>query len=140
MLMETLVFADEVVSPDTLDEVSDGVEVEVSERELTVARQLIEMLSEPFEPEKYRDEYRDAVLALIEAKVAGEEVAVVPAAPPPAAVPDLMAALQASVEAVGRYNASWDGEQQPKPKRARKQPEATPPRKRASTRQTTKKS
>ena len=140
MLMETLVFADEVVSPDTLDEVSSGVEVEVSEREVMVARQLIEMLSEPFEPEKYRDEYREAVLALIEAKVAGEELAVAPAAPAPAAVPDLMAALQASVEAVGRYNASWDGEEQPKPKRARKAAEATPPRKRASTRQTTKKS
>jgi DNA end-binding protein Ku len=140
MLMETLVFADEVVSPDTLDEVSAGIEVEVSERELMVARQLIEMLSEPFDPEKYRDEYRDAVLALIEAKASGTELAVAPAAPAPAAVPDLMAALQASVEAVGRYNASWDGEEQPKPKRARKQPAATPPRKRASTRQTTKKS
>jgi len=45
MLMETLVFADEVVSPDTLDEVAAGAEVEVSERELAVARQLIEMLS-----------------------------------------------------------------------------------------------
>ena len=140
MLMETLVFADEVVSPDTLDEVSAGAEVEVSERELMVARQLIEMLSEPFEPEKYRDEYREAVLALIEAKVAGEEVAVAAPAPAPAAVPDLMAALQASVEAVGRYNASWDGEEQPKPKRTRKQPDATSPRKRASTRPTTKKS
>ena len=81
-----------------------------------------------------------SVLALIEAKVAGKEVAVAPAAPAPAAVPDLMAALQASVEAVGRYNASWDGEEQPKPKRTRKQPDATSPRKRASTRPTTKKS
>jgi len=140
MLMETLVFADEVISPDTLEEVSAGGEVEVSEREVKVARQLIEMLSEPFEPAKYRDEYREAVLALIEAKVAGEEVAVAPAAPAPAAVPDLMAALQASVEAVGRYDASWEGAEQPKPKRTRKPPDAAPPRKRASTRQTTKKS
>ena len=143
MLMETLVFADEVVSPDTLEEVSAGVEVEVSERELMVARQLIEMLSESFDPAQYRDEYREAVLALIEAKVAGAEVALAPAAAAPAAaVPDLMAALQASVEAVGRYNARWQGEEQaqPKPKRAPKQPDATPPRKQASTRQTTKKS
>jgi len=149
IVMETLVFADEVVSPDTLDEVAAGAEVEVSERELTVARQLIEMLSGPFEPTQYRDEYRDAVLALIEAKVAGEEIAVAPSAPAPAAVPDLMAALQASVEAVGRFNERWDGDEPPKPKRTRKpataaakqQPKSQPqPRKRASTRPATKKS
>jgi DNA end-binding protein Ku len=116
MIMATLVFADEVVSPSTLDEVSGG-EVEVSERELAVASQLIEMLSGPFEAERYRDEYREAVLALIERKLSGEQIAVAPAAPPPAVAPDLMAALQASVEAVGRYNARWDGEQET-PKRA----------------------
>jgi DNA end-binding protein Ku len=146
MLMETLVFADEVVPPQTLDEVASAGEVEVSERELTVARQLIEMLSGPFEPDQYRDEYRDAVLELIEAKVAGREVSVAPAAPPAPAAPDLMAALQASLEAVGRYSASFDGgaAEQPaaaKPRRARKQAEAEPPaRKRSSTRQPTKKS
>ena len=146
MLMETLVFADEVVSPETLDEVAAGGEVELSERELSVARQLIEMLSGPFDSSQYRDEYRDAVLALIEAKVAGEEIAVAPSAPAPAPVPDLMAALQASVEAVGRFNERWDGDAGPKPKRARKPAAAAAeskpaPRKRASTsRASTKKS
>ena len=119
MIMATLVFADEVVSPSTLDEVG-GAEVEVSERELAVARQLIEMLSGPFEAERYRDEYREAVLALIERKLSGEQIAVAPAAPPPAVAPDLMAALQASVEAVGRYNARWDGEQEAPKRAARK--------------------
>ena len=115
LVMETLVFADEVVAPSTLDEVKDG-EVEVSERELEVARQLIEMLSGPFDATQYHDDYRDAVLALIERKVAGEQIAVAPAAPAPAVAPDLMAALQASVDAVGRYNARWDGDEA-KPKR-----------------------
>jgi DNA end-binding protein Ku len=143
MLMETLVFADEVISADTIDEVAAGAEVEVSERELTVARQLIEMLSGEFDPAQYRDEYRDAVLALIEAKVSGDEVALAPAAAAaPASAPDLMAALQASVEAVGRYSARWEADEpKPKPKRARKPPaDAAPARKRASSRQATKKS
>ena len=122
LIMATLVFADEVVSPSTLDELGDA-DVPVTERELKVARQLIEMLSGPFVATDYRDDYREAVLALIERKVAGEQIAVAPPAPPPAAAPDLMAALQASVEAVGKYNARWDGEDAaaagaPKPKRA----------------------
>jgi len=114
-VMETLVFADEVVPPSTLDEVRDG-EVEVSERELEVARQLIEMLAGPFDATQYHDDYRAAVLAMIERKVTGEQIAVAPAAPAAQVAPDLMAALQASVEAVGRYNERWDGDEA-KPKR-----------------------
>jgi DNA end-binding protein Ku len=145
MLMETLVFADEVVPPESLDEVAAGAEIEVTERELTVARQLIEMLAAPFDPAQYHDDYREAVLALIERKMTGQEVAVAPAAAPaPATAPDLMAALQASVEAVGRYSERWDGgeEDAPKPKRTRKQgtAAAAPARKRATSRQPTKKS
>ncbi len=130
IVMETLVYADEVVSPSTLDELGEA-QVEVSARELKVARQLIEMLSAPFDASQYRDEYRDAVLAMIERKVAGEEIAVAPQAPAPAAAPDLMAALQASLDAVGRYNAQFDGAEVPKPKR-RSRAKAAP--------QTTKKS
>jgi len=142
MLMETLVFADEVISADTIDEVAAGAEVEVSERELTVARQLIEMLSGEFDPAQYRDEYRDAVLALIEAKVSGDEVALAPAAAAaPASAPDLMAALQASVEAVGRYSARWRRTNQAQAQaRAQAPADAAPARKRASSRQATKKS
>ena len=109
LIMATLVFADEVVAPSTIDEVSDA-EVEVSERELKVARQLIEMLSGPFDATEYRDDYREAVLALIERKRSGEQISIAPQAPPPPAAPDLMAALQASVEAVGRYNERWDSD------------------------------
>jgi DNA end-binding protein Ku len=120
LTMETLVYADEVVDADTLDEAG-GAEVEVAEKELTVARQLIEMLSGPFEAERYRDDYRDALLGLIERKVAGEEVSIAPAPAPPAAVPDLMAALQASIAAVGRHGERWE-EETPEPAAAKAKP------------------
>ena len=65
-----------------------------------MAQQLIESLSGEFEPEKYKDQYREKVLELIEEKAQGEEIAVAPEAPAPAKVPDLMAALEASLAAV----------------------------------------
>ena len=103
LAMETMLFADEVVPTDTLDEMTTDATVKTSDRELTMARQLIDSLSSDFEPEKYHDEYRERVLDLIERKAAGEEIAVAPEAPEPAAVPDLMAALEASLqEAKGR--------------------------------------
>jgi DNA end-binding protein Ku len=106
--------------------VRDG-EVEVSKRELEVARQLIEMLSGPFDATQYHDDYREAVLALIERKVAGEQIAIAPAAPAPPVAPDLMAALQASVDAVGRYTARWDGDEgKPKRRSRASSPAATP--------------
>jgi DNA end-binding protein Ku len=101
LVMETLVYADEIVSPASLD-TAPAADAEVSERELDIARQLVAMLSGPFEPSRYRDDYREAVLGLIERKVAGEEIAIAPAPREPAAVPDLMAALQASVDAVAK--------------------------------------
>ncbi len=98
LLMETMIFHDEVVPTDALDDLPDAASA--SERELAMAQQLIESLSSSFEPEKYRDEYRDKVLDLIERKAAGEEITVQPEAPQPKAVPDLMAALEASLAAV----------------------------------------
>ena len=66
-----------------------------------MARQLVDTLSGEFDPEKYHDEYREEVLALIERKAAGEEI-VAPAAPEePAKVLDLMAALEASLARTG---------------------------------------
>ena len=69
LTMETLNYADEVVDAETLDEAG-SADVEVSDRELAVARQLIEMLSGPFDAAGYHDDYRDAVLALIERSAA----------------------------------------------------------------------
>jgi DNA end-binding protein Ku len=100
LMLSTMLFGDEVNSPDRLDELEALADVEASEREVTMARQLIESLAAPFEPERFRDEYRERVMELIERKAAGEEVAIQPAAEAPAEVPDLMAALEASLAAV----------------------------------------
>ena len=114
--MSTMLFADEIVDPDNIDEVEAIADVETTDRELDIAKQLIESLAGPFEPEKYRDEYRDEVLNLIERKAAGEEIAVQPAAEEEAEpVPDLMAALKASLDAVRDKDGA---EEEEKPKKA----------------------
>jgi len=100
LMMETMIFADEVVPREDLDDLPDAKDLKVSDREVKMAQQLIDSLSSDFEPEKYRDEYRDKVLDLIERKAQGEEITVQPEAPAPAKVPDLMAALEASLAAV----------------------------------------
>src|SRR5918995_1766175 len=83
LMMETMIFADEVVPTDEIDELPEAKELKVSDREVQMAQQLIDSLSSDFEPEKYRDEYREKVLELIERKAAGEEIAVQPEAPEP---------------------------------------------------------
>jgi DNA end-binding protein Ku len=100
LTMSTMNFADEVVSPDSLDEIGgeDDGKQSATKRELAMAQQLIDSLTSDFDPSKYRDTYRERVLDLIERKAAGEEIAVQAEAPEPAQVPDLMAALEASVQ------------------------------------------
>ncbi len=99
--MSTMLFADEVVDPDKVDELAAARDVDTTKRELDIAKQLIDSLAGPFEPDKYHDEYRDQVLDLVERKAAGEEIAVQPEAEEDdAPVPDLMAALKASLDQV----------------------------------------
>jgi DNA end-binding protein Ku len=100
LAMTTMLWGDEVLSADRIDELESVGEAEPSDRELRMAEQLIESLSADFEPDKFHDEYREQVLGLIERKAAGEEIAVQPEAEEPAAAPDLMAALEASLAAV----------------------------------------
>jgi DNA end-binding protein Ku len=114
LMMETMIFADEVVSPDDLDGLPEKTELKASERELKMAQQLIESLASDFAPERYHDQYREKVLELIEAKAQGEEIAVQPEAPQAERVPDLMAALEASLAAVRGGDGDGDGD---KPKR-----------------------
>src|SRR3954469_10064513 len=99
--MATMLYPDEIVDPERIDEIPDAEEVSATAKELQIAKQLVDSLAGPFEPGKYKDTYREQVLALVERKAAGEEIAVQPAAEEaPAAVPDLMAALQASLDQV----------------------------------------
>lgn len=100
LTLSTMLYGDEVNSPERLDELEALGDVEANEREVAMARQLIESLAAPFEPAKFRDAYRERVLELIERKAAGEEVAIQPAAEEPTEVPDLMAALEASLQTV----------------------------------------
>jgi DNA end-binding protein Ku len=98
--METMLFPDEVVAPDSIEELAsvDG-DVKTSKRELDMAKQLIESLSGDFDPEGYRDQYRERVLELIERKAAGETITIEAPEPERKEVPDLMAALEASISA-----------------------------------------
>jgi DNA end-binding protein Ku len=120
--LSTMVYPDEIIDPSTIDEIAAVNEVEVNDRELAIAKQLVDSLAGPFDPDKYRDTYRDEVLDLIERKAQGEEIAVQPAAEEEAApVPDLMSALKASLDAVRAREHDGDGKQPP----AKKKPAAT---------------
>jgi len=65
LTLTTMLWGDEVLSPDRLDELESVNEAEASDRELRMAEQLIESLSAEFEPDKFHDEYRERVLDLI---------------------------------------------------------------------------
>jgi DNA end-binding protein Ku len=98
LCMETMHYPDEIRSISHVPNLPD--QANVNEKELQMAKMLIEQLSEKFDPEKYTDDYRIAMLEAIQNKIAGESVDIV-AAPAAARtnVIDLMAALQASLEA-----------------------------------------
>jgi DNA end-binding protein Ku len=100
LMMTTLSYADEINPTSELRELGGEEESStVGERELDVARRLVESLAEPFDITRYRDTYREAVLDLIDRKASGEEVVVEPRpAVETLQSPDLMGALQASLE------------------------------------------
>jgi DNA end-binding protein Ku len=120
MALSTMLFGDEVLSPDRLDELDSLAEAEASERELTMAQQLIESLSAEFDPARFKDEYRERVLELIERKAAGEEIAVAPEAEESAPAPDLMAALEASLAEVRSGSSDAPESEQPAAKGRKK--------------------
>jgi DNA end-binding protein Ku len=130
--MATMLFADEVVDADGIDEVPSGDDVKTSSRELDIAKQLVESLAGNFDPDKYHDTYREEILALIERKAAGEEIAVQPPSEEVSApVPDLMSALKASLDAVRERDGAANGADGAKKAPARKAPAKKPAAKRA---------
>jgi DNA end-binding protein Ku len=95
LCVETMRYADEVVPVKDLVPQTDA---ELSEKERTMARQLVESLAvEGFEPEKYHDQYREQLLDLIARKESGADIVAEPQTEPPAKVLDLVAALEASI-------------------------------------------
>jgi DNA end-binding protein Ku len=109
--MATMVFPDEIIDASTLEELEAVDEVEINPRELEIAQQLIDSLAGPFDPESYRDTYREEVLALVERKAQGEQIAVQPQAEEDEEpVPDLMSALKASLDAVRSRDSDGDSD------------------------------
>jgi len=97
LMMHTLLYADEVRD---FEDVETGEEsVELKKGELDLAEQLIAQLSsDRFEPSRYEDEYRQALLEIVDRKVAGEEVVVTPPADEREKIIDLMSALKKSID------------------------------------------
>ncbi|WP_163102722.1 Ku protein [Peribacillus alkalitolerans] len=97
LLMETIHYPDEVRSFQDVPNIPAGDNV--TQKELDTAIMLIDQLTEVFQPEKYKDEYRTSLMELIESKKNGETVtAKETAAKPTGNVTDLMAMLQASID------------------------------------------
>jgi len=126
LMMETMIFADEVVGADQIDELPEASDLKASDRELAMAQQLIASLATQFEPGRYHDEYREKVLDLVERKAQGEEIAVQPEAERPSKVPDLMAALEASLAAVksGSSDAAVGADNGRSPDKAKSKPKS----------------
>lgn len=108
LCVETMRYADEVVKP---EDVGAKHQVEVKERELAIARQLIDAMSADFDPAKYKDEYRERVLAYLQQKSKGEGELVIDEdwgdQPERAGkVMDLMAALEQSLKSAGGGKAA----------------------------------
>ncbi|GAB4257666.1 non-homologous end joining protein Ku [Thermincola ferriacetica] len=122
ILMATMHYPDEIRSVDLMPELN--YQVKINETERKMALQLIGSLSEHFHPEKYTNEYRQALLDLIQAKIAGEEIEVAPR-PETGKVVDLMEALKKSIELAKtekerRQAQKEQTEEKPRKKRVRK--------------------
>jgi DNA end-binding protein Ku len=105
LCLETMRYHDEVLAPDR-DQPLPEAAGEPSAREIDMARQLVATLSTTFDPEKYRDEYREELLTLIDKKAAGEEIVTHEVPEEPGKVLDLMAALEASLARSGARQAA----------------------------------
>jgi DNA end-binding protein Ku len=132
-VLETMYWPDEIREADF-----GGVNVDLKVRaqELEMARQLIDGLTAEWNPQEYTDEYRQALMKIVEAKINGEEIELVEVEPT-AKVVDLMEALKASVAAAKKH-ATEDEEPPAKPARARaSKPAAKSPAKKTAAKKTT---
>jgi DNA end-binding protein Ku len=104
-VLETMYWPDEIRAAEF-----DGVDVDqkVRSQELEMARQLIANLTSDWDPSEFTDQYREALLKIVEAKINGEEIEVVEAEPA-AKVVDLMEALKASVAAAKKETGTDEG-------------------------------
>jgi DNA end-binding protein Ku len=122
LALETMFYADEIRSAENLDIPDAG---KITEKELKMAKSLVEMLTGDFEPEKYTDNYREALLEMIERKAEGEEIK--RPAPAVGKVTDLMEALRKSIDAA-KQNRESGGRETAEPEE--EEEEARPARRR----------
>lgn len=117
LVMETMFYPDEIRSLDGLSGLP--ADVDLNPRELEMAARLIDAMTEPFDPAKYRDRYREALLQLIEEKARGDNARPAPAPATAGRVIDLMEALEASLKATApRGNGEVSGRARPGARRA----------------------
>ena len=120
LTLTTMRFADEIVPPSELDGVVPDEVENPKRKELEMAKQLVGSLTSEFDPDEFHDEYREELMARIEAKAQGEDVVqTVSEEPTPTKAPDLMAALEESLAAVKGepLGAGSKGKGASKPKR-----------------------
>jgi len=109
-VLETMYWPDEIREADFGDV---DVDIKVRDQELEMARQLIDSLTAEWNPDEFTDEYREALMQIVEAKINGEEIEVVQPEPT-AKVVDLMEALKASVAAAKTTTDKASGGSAPK--------------------------
>lgn len=100
LMMETMHFADEVIAPSVVAEGANIDTKTIDKKQLALAEQLIESLTEEFDPKRHRNEHREKLLAMIEKKTAGHKVVVEPAAKVMPKTKDILAALEESLSHV----------------------------------------
>ena len=108
LMLETLYYPDEI----RVQKGADAPDVKVTEKEVGMASSLVDLMLEEFKPEAYHDDYRQALMEVIEAKLQGAEVVEAPAAPKGKVV-DLMTALKASVESAKKRKTAPAAEAAP---------------------------
>jgi DNA end-binding protein Ku len=104
LALSTMQYADEIVP---LGDIASPTRAQPNERELKLAEQLVEALTSAFEPEKYKDEYRERVMELVQKKAKGEEIVAAPAPEEPEVI-DLAEALARSLGKKGEKAAATE--------------------------------
>jgi DNA end-binding protein Ku len=123
IVLETMLFPDEVRDPSEVDNLPR--QTKVPPKELDIALQLIDSMTETFDPKRFTDTYRERVLELIKRKAKGEEVVIEPEERTGGDVLDLMAALEASVRAAREGTRPAPASAAPAKKKATKATKAT---------------
>jgi len=122
LTMSTMHFFEEVVPPEAVTEEMKADPASVDKKQLMLAEQLIESLTEEFDPAKHKNTHREKVQALIDAKIKGQKVVVEPTAKAAVKTVDLMAALESSLAKVRSRGSAAKDEEGLKPRAGHPRP------------------